>query len=39
MRSVFVLAVVLFGILALTSANPGFKVTLTQNGTRFALPP
>jgi lipopolysaccharide-binding protein len=29
-------ALVLFGIVAITSANPGFKVTLTQGGLNYA---
>jgi len=33
MKCALVLALVLFGLVALGSANPGFKVTLTQNGT------
>ena len=37
MKCALVLALVLFGLVALGSANPGFKVTLTQNGT--APPP
>jgi hypothetical protein len=32
MKCALVLALVLFGLVALGSANPGFKVTLTQNG-------
>ncbi|ELR16783.1 LBP / BPI / CETP family, Cterminal domain containing protein [Acanthamoeba castellanii str. Neff] len=36
MKCALVLALVLFGLVALGSANPGFKVTLTQNGLNYA---
>jgi hypothetical protein len=38
MKCALVLALVLFGLVALGSANPGFKVTLTQNGTATRHP-